>query len=121
MDTTKLVELLRAIFENPFYDSYLRPGVPDAAPEEARELSPEAKALIAALSASPVEPVAPAFKRAFLAVVILTAASGLGAIAIAFEAGDPLQPNQQAIFETLNTAWKMGFGAIVGLLGGKAT
>ena len=121
MDTNKLVELLRAIFENPFYDSYLRPGVPDAAPEEARELSSEAKAVIAALSASPVKSVSPAFKLAFSAVVILTVVSAVGATVIAFTAGDPLPPNQQAIFETFNTAWKMGFGAIVGLLGGKAT
>ncbi len=69
MDTARLVELLRAIFENPFYASYLRPRAPEAPPEEARELSPEAKAVIAALSASPVKSVSPAFKLAFSAVV----------------------------------------------------
>lgn len=121
MDTTKLVELLRAIFENPFYDSYLRPRAPEAPPEEARELSPEAKAMIAVLSASPVKSVSPAFKLAFWAVVILTAVSAVGAIMIAFTAGDPLPANQQAIFETFNTAWKLGSAAILGLIGGKVT
>lgn len=121
MDIARLVELFRAIFENPFYESYLRPRAPEAPPEEARELSSEAKAVIAALSASPVKSVSPAFKLAFSAVVILTAVSAVGATVIAFTAGDPLPPNQQAIFETFNTAWKLGCAAIFGLIGGKVT
>ena len=121
MDAAKLVELLRAVFQNPLYDSYLRPGAEAAPSDEARELSPEELALISALSAFPVESVSPTFKLVIWAVIILTAGSGLGAIAIAFAPGDPLTPNQQAIFEMLNTAWKMGFGAIVGLIGGKVT
>ena len=158
MDPAKLVELLRAIFKNPFYASYMRPEVPEAPSEEeleapseeepeapseeepeapseeepespseeepeapsqeGRSLSPEVRAAITALNASPVKKVPPTFKLVFLAVLVLTALSGLGAIAIAFTADDPLTPNQQIIFEMLNTTWKIGIGAIFGMIQG---
>lgn len=62
--------------------------------------------------------VSPVFKLVFITVVILTVASGLGATIMAF-AADSSHANQQAIFETMGTTWKLGLGAIFGLLGGK--
>jgi len=58
------------------------------------------------------------FKLVFLSVLFLTVVSGIAAIAMAF-AGDVRQQNQQEVFESMNTAWKLGLGAIFGLLGGK--
>jgi hypothetical protein len=63
--------------------------------------------------------VSPVFKLVFLTVVFLTVGSGIAATVMAF-AGDGSHPNEQAVFESMNTAWKLGLGAIFGLLGGKA-
>jgi hypothetical protein len=63
--------------------------------------------------------VSPTFKLVFLSVVSLTVLSGFGATAMAF-AADGAHVNQQAVFDTMNTTWKLGLGAIFGLLGGKA-
>lgn len=58
------------------------------------------------------------FKWVFLAVVVLTILSLLVSIILAmFGTGSSLQTS---LFETCTTTWKMGFGAIVGLIGGKA-
>lgn len=62
--------------------------------------------------------VSPVFKLVFLTVVALTVLSGATAVLMAF-VGDGVKPNQQAVFESMNTAWKLGLGAIFGLLGGK--
>ena len=64
--------------------------------------------------------VPPLFKLVFLTVLGISILSGLGAAGIAFAADDTLTTNQQTVFEAANTAWKMGVGAIFGLLGGKA-
>jgi hypothetical protein len=63
--------------------------------------------------------VSPTFKLIFLTVVVLTVASAIVATAIAFATNNS-QPNQQAVFDSMNTAWQLGLGAIFGLLGGKA-
>jgi hypothetical protein len=63
--------------------------------------------------------VSPVFKLVFLTVVALTILSGAIAVVVAF-VGKGEQPNQQALFESMNTAWKLGLGAIFCLLGGKA-
>ena len=55
----------------------------------------------------------------FLTVVLLTISSGVAAMVLAFTT-DAAHPNQQAIFDSMNTAWKLGLGAILGMLGGKA-
>jgi hypothetical protein len=60
------------------------------------------------------------FMLVFLTVVLLTTASGAAALVLAF-ATDAAHPNQQTMFESMNTAWKLGLGAIFGMLGGKAT
>jgi hypothetical protein len=64
--------------------------------------------------------VSPTFNLIFIAVVALTIVSGVAATALAF-AADGSHANQQSIFEGMNFGWKMGLGAIIGLLGGKAT
>lgn len=60
------------------------------------------------------------FKLVFLTVVVLTVASLCVWVAalIRFET-----PNEQvkALMETMSTTWKMGFGAIIGLIAGKPT
>jgi hypothetical protein len=59
----------------------------------------------------------PLFRLVFLSVLLLTCSSGLVAVCLAVS-HDP-SPNQQALFEAMTTTWKMGLGAIIGLLGGK--
>src|SRR5262249_12386729 len=60
----------------------------------------------------------PVFKRVFNAVLILTILSLLVSIALLFV------PNQseevKRLVETTSTTFKLGFGAVVGLIGGKA-
>ncbi len=53
-----------------------------------------------------------------LIVLALTVLAGCAYIAMAALWETP-SANQQSAFETMGTAWKMGFGALVGLLGGK--
>ncbi|MEO8892592.1 MAG: hypothetical protein ABI417_13830 [Coleofasciculaceae cyanobacterium] len=61
----------------------------------------------------------PAFQEIFLTVVCLTLLSGGGSFWLA--AKDNLSPQQNRVFETCNTTWNMGIGAIFGLLGSRAT
>jgi hypothetical protein len=61
----------------------------------------------------------PAFQEIFLTVVALTLLSGSGSFWLATK--DELSPQQNRVFETCNTTWNMGIGAIFGLLGSKAT
>jgi hypothetical protein len=60
-----------------------------------------------------------AFQQVFFTTVFLTILSGGGSFWLS--QNPKLTPNQTRIFETLNTTWNMGIGAIFGLLGGKAT
>lgn len=59
------------------------------------------------------------FKWVFCTVVSLTALSLFTSILLSF-CSSPSQL-QVSLFETCTTTWKMGFGAIVGLIGGKAS
>jgi hypothetical protein len=64
--------------------------------------------------------VAPHFKLVFLAVLCLTVISLITSIALTI-AYDPHPSDEiKRLIDTCSTTWKMGFGAIVGLLGGKA-
>lgn len=65
--------------------------------------------------------VPPLFKLVFLSVLGITLLSGFGAGGIAFASDEALTTNQQTVFEAANFVWKMGVGAIFGLLGGKIT
>ena len=63
--------------------------------------------------------VSPRFKWAYLGVLGLTLASLVTNIALILAFGQDLPPYAEALLETCSTTWKMGFGAFVGLLGGK--
>jgi hypothetical protein len=60
----------------------------------------------------------PIFPRVFFTVVFLTLLSG--GVSVWFSTKNPLSPQQSRVFETSNTTWNLGIGAIVGLLGSKA-
>ena len=61
----------------------------------------------------------PAFQQVLLTVVSFTLLSG--AASVWLSTNQDLSPQQTRIFETCNTTWNMGIGAIFGLLGSKAT
>lgn len=63
----------------------------------------------------------PAFKAVFITVTIITVLCLIGfvALAIIYPNDDPTS-RLTSVFETLRSAFTLGFGAIVGLLGGKA-
>jgi len=60
----------------------------------------------------------PTFQQVFFTVVFFTFLSG--SASVWFSTKDPLSPQQNRVFETSNTTWNLGIGAIVGLLGSKA-
>jgi hypothetical protein len=64
--------------------------------------------------------VSPTFKLVFLSVLGITIAAGILQIALATVWSTPTA-NQQSTFEAMGFAWKVGIGAIFGLLGGKVT
>lgn len=61
----------------------------------------------------------PVFQQVFFTVVCFTLLSGGASVWLA--AKDNLSAQQNRVFETCNTTWNMGIGAIFGLLGSKAT
>ena len=60
----------------------------------------------------------PTFKLIFVAVFAITVLSGVAQIVMA-ALWDAPTGLQQDVFSAMGFAWKAGFGAIVGLLGGK--
>lgn len=60
---------------------------------------------------------------AFLLVFCTTTSFTLlsGGCSIWLSTNNSLSPHQTRVFETCNTTWNMGIGAIFGLLGSKAT
>ena len=63
--------------------------------------------------------ITPAFQQIFFTVVCFTLLSGGASVWLSTK--DNLSPQQNRVFETCNTTWNMGIGAIFGLLGSKAT
>lgn len=63
--------------------------------------------------------ITPTFKLAFVAGLVLTIISLL--VAIYLSGIVEPTPQQVNLFDTCSTTWKMGFGVLIGLLGGKAT
>jgi len=61
----------------------------------------------------------PAFQQVFFTVVCFTFLSGGTSFWLAGK--DNLSAQQIRVFETCNTTWNMGIGAIFGVLGNKAT
>jgi hypothetical protein len=65
----------------------------------------------------------PAFKLVFLAVLGLTIIcliTSCAVIGLSFRAGRPMTKDESGLFELGASTFKLGFGAIIGLLGGKA-
>lgn len=60
-----------------------------------------------------------AFQQVFFTVICFTLLSG--GVSLWLASHEYLSPQQTRIFETCNTTWNMGIGAIFGLLGSKAT
>ena len=65
-------------------------------------------------------PVSAYFKLIFISVLALTVLAIVADIFFAMMWDKPT-PNQQTLFDGLGSLWKAGGGAILGLLGGKAT
>ena len=63
--------------------------------------------------------VSPTFKLVFLTLVGLTVLCGVATIALAFWV-DPARASLGTAFEAMSSGWKLGLGAVFGLLGGKA-
>ena len=61
----------------------------------------------------------PRFKWVYLGVLSLTVLSLLTNIFLILSFGNDLPAAAQATVDGCSTTWKMGFGAFVGLLGGK--
>ncbi len=59
------------------------------------------------------------FKLIFLVVLTLTIISLIIAVILALNEIE--SPRVQSLFETCSTCWKMGFGALIGLVGGHST
>jgi len=71
-----------------------------------------------AVPSGPLPPVSPAFRLAANFVVALMIVSLLALLYLS-HIQNPT-PAQSGLIETLSTTWKMGFGAFIGLIGGKA-
>lgn len=61
----------------------------------------------------------PRFKWTLVSIVGLTLLSLMVSLTLVLMV-DPLTPEGKSLFQTTTTTWKMGFGAIVGLVSGKA-
>lgn len=58
------------------------------------------------------------FQQVFFTVVCFTLLSG--STSVWYSTKPQLSPQENRVFETSNTTWNLGIGAIVGLLGSKA-
>jgi hypothetical protein len=113
-------------FRHPFSTSVISPGHQfhtrslEPAPEIKSDPSvPATRRGLPPVGRGPSATVPPAFKMIVLIVVALTVLSGGCYLMLALMLADPTDL-QKAAFETMGTSWKIGFGAIVGLIGGKA-
>jgi hypothetical protein len=63
----------------------------------------------------------PAFKLVFLTIVGITVLTMIvSCYLVSLGPTNPPDPERSALLQAFATTWKLGFGAIVGLLGGKA-
>ena len=116
-----LAEFLVSLFRPS--DTYIRQEaeveIPDETLKKLRKVPVDT--LIRRALGPPPKGISSQYKLALWLVVGLTILSSVGASLVAFLAPEPLTSNQQTMFDTFNTASKMGIGAIVGLVGGKVT
>ena len=64
--------------------------------------------------------VTPTFKLVFLSVLSITVLAMIVSCPLTLLAGPTPTDDVKALLQGFLTTWKMGFGAIIGLLGGKA-
>jgi hypothetical protein len=62
----------------------------------------------------------PTFKLVFLSLLGITVLSIIVSCPLAITMGPNPSDTKKALFDACLTTWKLGFGAIIGLLGGKA-
>ena len=63
----------------------------------------------------------PAFKLIFISVLSLTVLSLAVCFFLVMWAPNPPSQGVTQLIDTTSTTWKMGFGALIGLIGGKVT
>ncbi len=120
MDRNRLLEIIQSIIENPTHETLILSRPPKEEEGGKRTVSESEKAAISRFSQSPAEIVSPIFKLSLLSVFVLTILSMVGQMWIAFFFNSDLTTPQQAVFNSLSSTWKFGFGAIAGLIGGKS-
>lgn len=104
-----VIGIIRSVFKNPFQKTILLDG---------RASEPIGQAFPAIEASGPIE-VSKLYKWAFIATLVLTVIFFLTSVMVANQ-GQPLSVQQEDLFKNCTTAWQMGFGAIIGLIGGKA-
>lgn len=111
MDTffANVIGIIRSVFKNPFHKTVLLDGRPS---------QPIGQAFPVTESPGPIE-VSKLYKWAFIATLVLTVIFFLTSVMVANQ-GETLSVQQEDLFKNCTTAWQMGFGAIIGLIGGKA-
>jgi len=62
----------------------------------------------------------PYYKYVLIGVATCTLLAGIAQIYMAVNWTETLTAAQASVFDTMGAVWKMGFGAFVGMLGGKA-
>lgn len=105
----KTFGVIKAVFTQPSRRSILLDGelvepIGEAYPAEVSE-------------AEPVE-IGRSYKMIFFSALGLTILSFI--VAFYLSSFKELNSQQKDLFDTCSTTWKMGFGAIIGLIGGKA-
>jgi hypothetical protein len=110
---SKLTAVIGEIFKEPFKNTgavYTTATTARGITDTGREAAAQTKTV----------PVSSYFKLIFISVLLLTVLAIVADIVFAMMWEKPT-PNQQTLFDGLGSLWKAGGGAILGLLGGKAT
>ena len=115
-----VVGIIKSVFKSPFEETILMSGKPAESigevylvekgdgPPPSEERDPPGAVRVPQV-----------FKWAFLATLLLTIIFFATTVVIA-NSEQPLSSQQEDLFQSCTTGWQMGFGAIIGLIGGKA-